>query len=339
MSARTSAKNCGSGAHLVARARGAAACAPREVASSTTTGVSPGKSRISGAGSSMSRRRHRAGVDGARRTSPMSAPRRTSAPRTRTTLGSPSSRRSTRPLTMIDRVLDEVLARLREGVREDHDLEPARRVLEPHERHRLALALGRQLRGPADQPADRHRLALARGRPGPGCPQSTLAAQLSRTSASGWLERYRPSVSLLEREQLAPLELAGPATGRVRAARRAPRRRRPRLSKIVPWPRIAVGLRLAARGRDGLVEHRQHARAGRPWSRTRRHLIRLSSTRSLTLLRSRRARRSPRATWNGPPSSRAWHDRAHRVVADALDRRQAEADLAVDAPRSRARSG
>ena len=59
------------------------------------------------------------------------------------------------------------------------------------------------------------------------------------------------------------------------------------------------------------------------------HLMSASIARLLTARGSTRVQKS-QIDWNSPPSSRARLDRLHGREADALDRVQAEPDVAVD---------
>ena len=157
--------------------------------------------------------------------------------------------------------------------------------------------------------------------------RSTLRRSWSRTSASGWLVRYRPSVSFSSASSSRRSNSASSSCGWWRPDGAPASTGSPR-SKIDPWPRCssacafwpaasAVSNATSIARRDAPVESRPP------------HLIRLSSTRLLSTCASTRSHMSQTEV-NGPPSSRARHDRAHRALPHALDRGQAEADLPVD---------
>ena len=137
---------------------------------------------------------------------------------------------------------------------------------------------------------------------------------------------------LLDREQLGLVELlAGDRrVGRRRErGRAAPPPSSPiARSKIEPWPICASSWAFCPAPCACSSTLSMPLRESRS-SRTRR-TSRAPRSRACSPRAGRRARRSPRCDWNGPPSSRAALIASTAGVADALHGVEAEADVALD---------
>ena len=189
------------------------------------------------------------------------------------------------------------------------------------ERHRLAAARGRHAQR-GDQAADGHGLAARAGRQ-VAQRQVDLAAQLvARPRPADGSVRYRPSVSFSNasssRARTRGRRAAGGgARGLVLAAR--PRSKIDALARAARRPAPSGPRRRRPRAPSSMRAATAPVESSAP------HLTRLSSTRLLICWPSTRSQKS-QIDVNGPPASRAAHDRAHRALAHALDRGQAEAD-------------
>ena len=165
--------------------------------------------------------------------------------------------------------------------------------------------------------------------------QSTRARSASRTGFSGCAEMNSPIASFSTASSSRLLELARRDRRVGRAAERRARRRRPAAAGVAAVAEVEdraladlrVLLRLLARGLR-LLEHLEHAlAASRRSSRSAPHLISASIAFLLTARPSTRSQKS-HSELNGAALLARPLDRLDRLVADALDGVQAEADVA-----------